>query len=660
MVSSSPLALVLVAAATIAASGVPSCLRRLPDAAGQRLATVLNALGSVLGLVGLALYARAGGPESLVLGELPVGRLSFALDGLSALFLIPMLIVSALGSLYGGAYWRAAEAPGGGRRLRLAWGIMTAAMMGVVLARDAILFLVAWEGMALAAFFLIATEEDRPEVRRAAWVYLVATHAGTLCLVAFFALLGRATGSFALWPTLTGDARSGLTTAVFALGIAGFGLKAGLMPLHVWLPGAHANAPSHVSALLSGVLLKTGVYGLLRVCGLAPEPPLWWGYAMLGIGAVSGLLGMALAVAQQDLKRLLAYSSIENVGLIAIGVGLAAIGRSLGRADLVALGLGGALLHVLNHSLFKPLLFFVAGSVLHATGTRRIASLGGLAHTMPRTFALFALGAIAICGLPPLNGFASELLLYLGLLRAASADSQGLAWAGAAAPALAMTGALALAGFVKVAGIAFCGTARTPAAAHAHEPAHGMLAPMAALALACVGVGLAPGVAVPLLDAATLAWNPVLASAAPSLGEVVPFARLSVAGLALVLLVALVAAVLWRRASVRASVVTWDCGYARPTPRMQYSDSSFSEMLVGLFDWALRSRRSETEPAGPFPAASRFGSEVPDAVLDRVLVPLLGAADRALQPVRVLQRGPVHAYLLYVFLIVVLLLTVAR
>ena len=209
---------------------------------------------------------------------------------------------------------------------------------------------------------------------------------------------------------------------MFALGIAGFGLKAGLMPLHVWLPGAHANAPSHVSALLSGVLLKIGVYGVVRVCGLLPDPPVWWGGALLGIGAVSGVLGIALAVAQQDLKRLLAYSSIENIGIIAIGVGLASIGRSLGRADLVALGLGGALLHVLNHSLFKPLLFLAAGSVLHATGTRRISSLGGLARTMPHTFALFALGAVAICGLPPLNGFASELLLYLGLLRAAAVD----------------------------------------------------------------------------------------------------------------------------------------------------------------------------------------------------------------------------------------------
>jgi hydrogenase-4 component B len=537
---------------------------------------------------------------------------------------------------------------------------MTAAMMGVVLARDAILFLVAWELMALAAFFLICTEEERPEVRQAAWIYLVATHAGTLCLVGFFALIGRATGSFVLWPSLSGDVPGVLPTAVFTLGIAGFGLKAGLMPLHVWLPGAHANAPSHVSALLSGVLLKTGVYGLVRVCALLPEPPIWWGGALLGIGTLSGVLGIALAVAQQDLKRLLAYSSIENIGLIAIGVGLAALGRSLGRADFVVLGLGGALLHVLNHSLFKPLLFFSAGNVLHATGTRRIAALGGLARTMPRSFALFALGAVAICGLPPLNGFASELFLYVGLLRAASVDpAHGSAWASAAAPALAMIGALAVAGFVKVMGIAFGGTPRTPAAAHARDPGPGMLAPMAALALACLALGLAPGIALPLLRAAVATWDPVLGSAAPSPATLVPLREVSAAALVLVALVALVATFIQRRSPARATAVTWDCGYALPTSRMQYADSSFSELLVGLFDWAVRSRRSLPELPGAFPPPARFRSEIPDAVLDRIVQPLLGAADRHLSRVRALQRGPVQMYLLYVFLIVVILLMVA-
>jgi len=657
---SSPLSLELVAALCIGLSGAPERVSRRLYAAGPGIATALNVLGSVIGFVGLVLHARAGGTESLLLGRLPVGQLAFGLDGLSALFLIPILLVSALGSVYGTSYWSDREHPGSGRRLRLGWGIMTAAMMGVVLARDAIAFLVAWELMALAAFFLICTEEENPEVRQASWIYLVATHTGTLCLIGFFALLGHSTGSSALWPNLLpGDADGGPATAVFVLGIVGFGIKAGLMPLHVWLPGAHANAPSHVSALLSGVLLKAGIYGVMRVCGLVPEPPLWWGGVLLGIGAVSGVLGIALAVAQQDLKRLLAYSSIENIGIITIGVGLASVGRSLGRADLVALGLGGALFHVLNHSLFKPLLFFCAGSVLHATGTRRIAALGGLARTMPRTFALFALGAVAICGLPPLNGFAGELFLYVGLLRTASVDAaRGSAWASVAAPALAMIGALAVAGFVKVVGIAFSGAPRSPAAAHAHDPGPRMLAPMVALSLACLALGLAPGVAVPLLRNAISAWDPVLGDAGLALSELVPLGYVSVAALLLIAGVAFGAVYVQRRSRARATGVTWDCGYAQPTARMQYVDSSFSETLVDLFHWAVQSHQQRPDLRGPFPLVSRFRSDIPDVVLDRIVQPLLGVADRGLARVRVLQRGPIQVYLLYVFLIVVALLMV--
>ncbi len=299
MVNLSPISLELASALCIALSGAPGCLRRRSQTGGQGTATALNLIGSAIGFAGLAVHVRGGGAGLLLLGTLPIGQLAFALDGLSALFLIPILLISALGSLYGASYWREREHRDGGRRLRLAWGIMTASMMAVVLARDAILFLLAWELMAIAAFFLICSEEERPEVRQASWIYLVATHAGTLCLIGCFALLGFAEGSFALWPTLRSEGSGWLPTAVFALGIVGFGTKAGLMPLHVWLPGAHANAPSHVSAFLSGVLLKMGIYGVVRVCGVLPDPPLWWGGALLVVGAVSGVLGIALAVASR-------------------------------------------------------------------------------------------------------------------------------------------------------------------------------------------------------------------------------------------------------------------------------------------------------------------------------------------------------------------------
>jgi formate hydrogenlyase subunit 3/multisubunit Na+/H+ antiporter MnhD subunit len=235
---------------------------------------------------------------------------------------------------------------------------MTAGMATLVVARNSVLFLVGWEIMALAAFFTLTTEDHLPAVREVGYLYLLATRIGTLCLFAMFALLHTATGTFEL---VTPPANTGLSTAIFLLALAGFGLKAGLMPLHVWLPGAHANAPSHVSAFMSGVLIKMGIYGLVRICSLFPNPPLWWGGLILCLGVVSGIFGVAFAIGQHDLKRLLAYHSVENIGIICIGLGLAVMGRSLGRFELVALGLGGALLHVWNHGLFKALLFLSAG-----------------------------------------------------------------------------------------------------------------------------------------------------------------------------------------------------------------------------------------------------------------------------------------------------------
>jgi hydrogenase-4 component B len=656
----SAIALELMAAACIGFSGVPGFLSRRWPVAGRAAATGLCWIGSALGFAGLVLHAQGGDGDIAMRWALPLGRIAFRLDGLAAFFLVPVLLISALGSLYGSSYW-GDEHRESGPRLRLWWGLMTASMMAVVLAGDAILFLIVWELMALAAFFLIATEDQRAEVREASWIYLVATHAGTLCLLGCFLLLVHAQQSTALWPILGSEDRAWLVNATFALGIAGFGLKAGLVPLHVWLPGAHANAPSHVSALLSGVLLNMGVYGVVRICGLLPHPPLWWGTALLVSGAASGLFGIVFAVAQQDLKRLLAYSSIENIGIVVMGIGLASIGRSIGRVDLVVLGISGALLHALNHSFFKSLLFMVAGSVLHATGTRRISSLGGLARTMPHTFTLFVIGAIAICGLPPLNGFASELLLYMGLLRAAGdAPVQGWAWAGLAVPVLAMIGALAVASFVKVAGVAFCGDARSSSAAHAHDPGPGMLAPMVTLAGACILFGLYPSAAIPLLQRAVAAWVPALGDAAPPLSTLAPLGWISALGGLLVASAGIVGARFAGRRSAQTAVGTWDCGYKGPTPRMQYVEASFSETLVSLFDWALRSRRVHPRLQGPFPPGSRFEIEVPDAVLDGAVLPSLGAADRGFARMRAIQRGPVHTYLLYILLAVMALLLFVR
>ncbi|MCI0651107.1 MAG: hypothetical protein L0Z55_04410 [Planctomycetes bacterium] len=646
--------LILTALGLMAISGLPGALLARASPAGQWTAAVLNVCASILGGVGA--FAQLLGfdePQAIHASwALPNGRFAVGVDALSALFLLPMLLVSALGSIFGLAYWKQSEHLRTGGRLRLSWGILTAGMMLVVLARDSIVFLMAWEIMALAGFFLVATEDAKPEVRRAAFVYLVATHVGTLCLFAFFGLLRFASGTFDIWPATLGEAPSWLAGALFITGVIGFGLKAGLMPLHVWLPGAHANAPSHVSALLSGVLLKAGIYGIVRVAGLLPDPPSWWGATLLIAGSASGILGIAYAVAQHDFKRLLAYSSIENMGIIAMGIGLAMLGRTAGHPEWVVLGLTGSLLHVLNHSLFKPLLFFAAGSILHAAHTREIDSLGGLAKTMPRTFAAFVVGAIAICGLPPLNGFASEILIYAGLLRTAAGGggSEQWVWAALAAVALAAIGALAVGCFVKLLGAVFAGAPRSPRAEHARDPGAAMLAPLACLALFCAVIGVAPAAAAGVVASAVAAWDPAAHAASDSLEALLPLS--AIAAIEALLLGACLAAGLaiyrWRRIRSWIRVPTWDCGYLRTSARMQYSGSSFGQALTLLFGWALLPRRRVIAFEGPFPRPASFASEIPDAVLDRGLLPLCARGARLMARARKLQRGPVQVYLVYV------------
>jgi hydrogenase-4 component B len=661
----------LIAVAVIALSGTPGLLLSRRSALGQWIAASLNVLGSGLGAAALVLqYLCPDLSDHISIDwAFPLGRFAAGVDDLGVAFLAPIFLISGLGSVYGLSYWKQRRHAGDGRKLRLCWGLMTAGMAMVIVARDGVLFLIAWEIMALAAFFLVSTEERKREVREAGWVYLVATHVGTLCLFGFFALLHLATGSFHLWPSVGSTLSPRLATALFALGALGFGLKAGLMPLHVWLPGAHANAPSHVSAILSGVLLKTGVYGLVRLAGLMPNPPLWWGGTLLVAGTLSAVLGIAFAAGQRDLKRLLAYSSIENVGIIVLGVGLATLGRSLDRPDWVVLGLGGALLHLLNHSLFKPLLFMGAGGVLRATHTREMDRLGGLAKSMPKTFVLFLIGAVAISGLPPLNGFVSELFLYIGLFRTVAdfgelsrvATSAQWGWVTLAAPALALVGAITVGSFVKLLGTVFAGTPRSAQATLAHEPDRVMLVPMWVLAGCCVLIGILPVLTVGVLDRAIAGWAPSVRGTGGSIASYVPIGWLTAIALALLTAVALGGLwILWRRPSTAARAAgTWDCGYARPTARMQYSGSSFSQMLVDLLSWALWPRHRPPRINGVFAAPSNFASDVPDVVLDRSLLPAFGSAEWLLGWARVIQRGPIQMYLLYVLATLLLLLLFA-
>jgi len=654
--------LVLWGVGLAAVSGLPGLFFGRHTQAGQWLATLLAAAATASGLAGSVVFwlHQDTRPITVAWHGVPGAEFAVAVDGLSAFFLVPVFLISLLGGVYGLGYWKQTEHPDNGRKLRLFYGLLTAGMALVVVARNGVLFLAAWEVMALSAFFLVSTEDDQPPAREAGWLYLVATHAGTLALFALFALLRSAKGSFTLAPPLAEEAATpALLTAIFALALFGFGLKAGIMPLHVWLPSAHAIAPSHVSALMSGVFIKMGVYGLFRLTSLVPHPPIEWGAVLLGLGGVSGILGVVFAISQHDLKRLLAYHSIENIGIIVMGLGLALVGRSLGRVDLIVLGAGGALLHVWNHALFKALLFLSAGSKIHATHTRDIDRLGGLGRRMPWTALGFLVGAVAICGLPPLNGFVSEFLIYLGLFDALS-DQRGTGCAGAAlaAPALALIGALAVACFVKVYGAVFLGTARSEHAGHAHESGPSMILPLAVLGLCCLLIGLAPGRVAPLLGQGIAAWDPSVPHAGLELAGRAPLEWVSLMGLGLLLGLVLCGGLFWllvRRSPV-ATGPTWGCGYVAPTPRMQYTSSSFAQMLVGLFARILRPHIRRPSVRGLFPRPTGFHSEVPDTVLDGLVLPAFRGSAWLLSWARFLQQGSIQTYLLYIFLALIALL----
>jgi len=653
--------LILLGIVLAAVSGVPGLLLSRYANIGQWITTVLAVLGTGLGLIGIGVFWVSGPGEPIVRpwSLIPGAEFHVAMDGLSAIFLLPIFLISLLGTIYGLEYWKQTEHPGNGRKLRLFYGLMTAGMALLVIARNSILFLFGWEIMALSAFFLVTTEDDQQLVRETGWIYLVATHMGTLCLIALFALLRTVTGSFSLAPLDQDALTPGMTTAIFVLALVGFGIKAGIMPLHVWLPSAHAIAPSHVSAIMSGVIIKMGIYGLVRITSLFPHPPVEWGAIVLGLGVISGVLGVAFAIGQHDLKRLLAYHSIENIGIIVMGVGLALLGRSLGQDEWIILGLSGGLLHVWNHALFKGLLFLSAGSVIHSVHTREIDHLGGLAKPMPVTAFCFLVGAVAICGLPPLNGFVSELLIYLGLFRTLGLE-EGLAYPGAAfaAPALALIGALAAACFVKVYGAVFLGSARSEHAHHTHESGPSMLGPMGVLVSCCFFIGLAPPLIAPVCAQAVSAWAPELTNVGPRLAELAPLGWISGMGIALLALLALASGLLWLqlRNQVVATGPTWGCGYVAPTPRMQYTSSSFAQMIVGLFSWALRQRIHQPRITELFPQPTHFHSEVPEVVLDEAVLPAFRFSAWLLSWCRIFQQGSIQIYLLYIFLALMILL----
>jgi len=535
--------------------------------------------------------------------------------------------------------------------------------------------------MAVSAFFLVGSDDRDAGVRAAAWLYIATSHVATLTLFALFALLHHLNGTYDF--VVLQNATPGITAIVLALTLIGFGIKAGLMPVHFWLPSAHAMAPSHVSAFMSGMVIKTGIYGLVRMGSLIPDPPAWWGAILLSLGTISAVLGIAYAVGQRDVKRMLAYSSVENIGIISMGLGLAFLGRSLHRGDFVILGLSGALLHVWNHSLFKGLMFLTAGSIIHGTHTREMDKLGALSRTMPWTSLAFLIGSVAICALPPLNGFISELFIYLGLFRSLfPGEGQGnaISWAAFAAPGLALTGALALACFSKAFSVIFIGAPRSEAPVEAHESEPAMLLPMGILSAGCLAIGLFPTFTTGLLDQCAESFTQYSAlplketegAVSQASPDLVAFRSQAIAAqeqigeafhwlviISPVLAISLIGGLgllQWRLSLGKVGRSgTWGCGYAAPETSMQYTTTSFGQMLVEWFTWALPLEVRKPVIDRLFPPNQPFETRLPDGTLQGIVEPVSGSMDHLSAVLRILQNGSIQVYLLY-FLATILLL----
>lgn len=650
--------ILLLASAALALSNWrrPALAARL-GAWGGALACGVGLAAAVAALFGVDAGSRTW-PWVPALG----GAFSIGVDSLSALFLIPVFLVCGLGAVYGRAYLKPDESR---RATGPAWffyNLLTASMAVVLTSRNALLFLVSWEVMTLASFFLVTHDHDRAESRRAGRLYLIAAHLGTAFLVGFVLVGRHYAGTLDL--TRWAEAFAGVPAArlglLFVCLVVGFGTKAGFMPLHVWLPEAHPAAPSHVSAVMSGVMIKTGIYGLLRFGLLLGPPPLWWGGLLVTVGVASAVFGILFALAQQDIKRQLAYSSVENMGIVALALGVGFTGRAAGLPLVAVLGFAAALLHVLNHAVFKSLLFFGAGAIYRATHTRNLDELGGLLKRLPRLGLAMIVGAAAISALPPLNGFVGEFLLFraasLGLNEAAGPAVLLLA----SIAGLALAGGLAAAAFTRLIGAALLGEPRTRAAAEAVEPARAMVWPVTTLAVLCGALGLfgtwLVAALMPLL--ALLTGQPecgvaaLLVTEAPVLTAVTVMA---VMAFALIAVVALVRSAQLRGRSLR-STVTWDCGYARPTARMQYTATSFAHPLVTLFSGVLRSRERYTIAPGLFPDSASLDTHTRDVVRERLFVPAFRLVDRWVSFLKWMQAGRIQLYILYILITLLALL----
>lgn len=656
-------------------AGALLCARRSALAAAVSFG--IASLSALCGVLSSILFLLAGGPNAKsdwLPPMLPYVHFSVRLDPLSAFFLLVVSILALAISIFSAGYARNRENAG------LLGAFYNALLLGTTLvpvADNAFFFLIAWELMALTAFCLIAFEHEKDEARNAGVLFFVMSHIGTGCLILGFLLLFQASGGydFDSFHALGNAMPAAKRNAVFLLFLAGFGVKAGIVPLHIWLPSAHPVAPSNVSAFMSGALIKTGIYGMARVFfDFLGAPPDWWGVTVLSIGAVSAVLGVLYALMEHDLKRLLAYHSIENIGIILMGFGASLMFLHSGHPLLASLALVAGLYHTINHAIFKALLFLGAGSVLYSTHTRNMEEMGGLAKRMRWTSLFFLIGAAAISALPPLNGFVSEWLTYQSLLQGFGTTTHLIRiMFPMSAAMLALTGALAAACFVKAFGITFLAQPRSDEAARAREAPPAMLLGQGLLTMACLILGFCPFLVLKWLDPVTqaltgyamsaqlAAGNGLVLTNGAARGGTISMAGIAVSGVALVAAPLVLRLAFGLRAKTRRAP-TWDCGLRGLTPRMEYTATGFSKPIRMIFKALFRPRRQvqrEYDFSPFFATTLRFESHVEEVFLTRLYRPFHRVVQRASRRLRAVQAGSLQAYLIYIFVTLLLLLLFA-
>jgi len=625
--------------------------------------SVLTAIASVMCLIP-AVNVLANGKNLIQMFNFNsiFGVVNFVIDPLAAFFIIVIAVMSLLSVIYSKGYLRPYIEKGKNINTHLVFlPALIASMLAVVTCQNALMFLVCWEVMSLSSFFLVIFENEKKEVLKAGVKYLVFMHVSVLFIIAAFALLSIKAGSFdfnAFADVLKNNTH--LANIAFVLAFIGFGTKAGFVPFHNWLPDAHPAAPSHVSAIMSGVMIKTGIYGILRMSALIGVPSKTIAYAVLVVSVLSSLYGVLYAITQHDLKRLLAYHSIENIGIIGMGIGVGMLGLAYDNPVVAVVGFAGGILHVLNHSIFKQLLFLSAGSVYTKTHTKDIESLGGLIKAMPATAVLFLIGSVAICGLPPFNGFISEFLIYFGMFKGLAIHNFFLVVCLLfAISALALIGTMAVLCFTKAFSIIFLGMPRTQAAENVKDDSEkSMILPMSVLALFTLLIGIYPqyvfcfvkkvvGSLIPVSNICMVGYEPI------SIMQ-------TIAVYVLAFLVFTIVLVLLKLKLTNGKVdmhETWGCGYNRGNNHMQYTASSYASPFLSMLKPLFKKVFDIEKPRKLFPQSAHFSLHIDDIEEAYILNPLLKFDEWFLSKFETMQSGNIQSYIKYglIFLVIAII-----